>query len=153
MFLLLAPGPLRYPFIKEGINYFLKLIRNWINVDCYFPKIRGTFSSKEERLREEGKSMLKYIQKEDFLIVLDERGVALNTENLAEFLKKTLDEKRKIVFLVGGPEGISKDVFKRADFQLKLSDFTLNHEIALLVLTEAIFRAISLLKGHPYHRK
>ncbi|MFN4196659.1 MAG: 23S rRNA (pseudouridine(1915)-N(3))-methyltransferase RlmH [Caldimicrobium sp.] len=150
---LLAPGPLNYSFVKEGVQYYLDLIKKWVKVEGHFPKVKGRFLTKEERLRDEAEVLMKFIPKKAFVIVLDEKGESLNTRKFSELLKKELEEKKEVVFIIGGPEGLAEDLKKRANFLLKLSDFTLNHEITLLVLVEAIFRALSLMKGHPYHRE
>ncbi|MFN3504917.1 MAG: 23S rRNA (pseudouridine(1915)-N(3))-methyltransferase RlmH [Caldimicrobium sp.] len=150
---ILAPGPLNYSFVKEGLNYYGDLVKKWVKVEYHFPKIKERFLTKEERLRGEAEILNRLIPKKAYLIVLDERGKTLSTREFSELLKKELEEKREVVFIIGGPEGLAEDLKKRANFLLKLSDFTLNHEITLLVLIEAIFRALSIVKGHPYHRE
>lgn len=152
MITLLAPGPLKYPFVKEGIDYYLRGISKWIKVSAKFPKVKSSFSSKETRLKAEEEVLLKNVSEKAFVILLDERGERVSTKELSELLEKLLETQREIIFIVGGPEGVSEAVKKRAQMILRLSDLTLNHEIALLVLAEALYRALSLLKGHPYHR-
>jgi len=149
---LLAPGPLKYPFVKEGIDYYLRGISKWIKVSAKFPKVKSAFSSKEARLKAEEEALLKNVSEKAFVILLDERGERVSTKEFSELLERVLGTQREIIFIVGGPEGVSEAVKKRAQMMLRLSDLTLNHEIALLVLAEAIYRALSLLKGHPYHR-
>lgn len=152
MILLLAPGPLKYDFVKEGLNHYLKLTSKWLKVETRFPQIRGTFSSREERISAESRIMEGLIPKGSFLIILDEKGESLRTKEFANLVERQLSLGKKITFLVGGPEGISDELKKSADFLWKLSDLTLNHELVLLIIAEALFRAISILKGHPYHR-
>lgn len=153
MIYILAPGPLKYPFVKEGINYYLKGVSKWVKVSVLFPKVKGSFSAKEERLKAEEEALLKHLPEKTFLIVLDERGEGLTTQDFSKFLEKLFSREKSITFLIGGPEGVSENLKKKAHKLLKISDFTLNHELALLVLSEALYRAISLLKGHPYHRE
>lgn len=153
MIYLLAPGPLKYSFIKEGLEYYLNKLSKWTKVVFQFPKIKGSYSKKEERLRAEEEVLLKYIQENTYLILLDERGKSYHTLEFAKFFERLLATKNNITFLVGGPEGVSENLKKRASELLKISDFTLNHEVALLVLAEALYRTITLIKGHPYHRE
>lgn len=153
MIYLLAPGPLKYPFVIEGVNYFLKGLSKWVKVKAFFPKVRGGFFRKEERLKAEEEVLSKHLPERTYLVILDERGEAFTTQNFAEFLENLLSTQKSITFLIGGPEGISENFKKKAQKLLKISDFTLNHEISILVLSEALYRAISLLKGHPYHRE
>ncbi len=153
MILLLAPGPLKYSFVKEGIEYFLERLSKWIKVSASFPKLKGSFAEKRERLLAEEALLSKHISSHTFLIVLDERGRSFNTQEFSQVLDKLLSTQKSLTFLVGGPEGVSEALKAKGHLLLKLSDFTLNHEIALLVLAEALYRALSLLKGHPYHRE
>lgn len=152
MILLLAPGPIKYSFVKTGVEYFLKLLSRWVKIKGEFPRLKGSFPNKESRLLAEENLLSKFIPQEAFLVILDEQGQSLDTQGFSLLLKELLLQKKTIVFLIGGPEGISTSPKKKATLTLKLSDLTLNHERALLILAEALFRAISLLKGHPYHR-
>ncbi len=85
-------------------------------------------------------------------MVLDERGQTLNTIELASKIEKWLEASKDLCFLVGGPEGISPELKHKAHFLLSLSPLTLNHEIAILVLMEALYRSFTILKKIPYHR-
>ena len=68
-------------------------------------------------------------------------------------IEKWLEASKDLCFLVGGPEGLSDEFKQRADLLLSLSSLTLNHEIALLVLMEALYRSLTILKKIPYHRE
>lgn len=149
---ILAPGPLKYPFVKEGLEYFQKLLSKWIKIKVELPKVRGSFQSREARVLAEEELLENRIPDGSYTVLLDEKGANLNTREFCLFLERFFHTNRNIVFLIGGPEGVSSKLKRRADFTLTLSPLTLNHEIALLVLAEALFRAVSLLRGHPYHR-
>jgi len=84
--------------------------------------------------------------KQSRLVALDERGEAMTTEEFAGLLKG------ETTFLVGGPEGLDESVKKDAALLLRLSSMTLPHALAQVVLIEQIYRAATLLTGHPYHR-
>ena len=87
-----------------------------------------------------------------FVIVLDARGKQLSSEELADFLRKHVDQgTRRLVFAVGGADGFSDEARKSAHFQLSLGKMTLPHELARVVLLEQLYRAFTILKGHPYH--
>jgi len=150
---IIAPGPLKYSFVKEGLDYFLSKISPWVNIEAKFPKVKGSFENRDSRLKTEERILRRAFPKESYLILLDERGKGLSTKELTFFLQEKLSLHKNLTFLVGGPEGISPQLKKEAHFWLSLSPLTLNHEIALLVLAEALYRCISLLKGHPYHRE
>lgn len=152
MLLILAPGPLKHSFVKEGLEYYLKLLSRWLKIETKFPQIKSSFSSKKERLRVEAHILLNHVPRGGFLVVLDERGESLSTRDFAGLIERQLIYGKKITFLIGGPEGLSQELRESADFVWKLSDLTLNHELVLLIVAEALYRAVSIIKGHPYHR-
>lgn len=86
-------------------------------------------------------------------VVLDERGTRLTTAQLAERLRAWRDDGRDAVLLVGGPDGLDDTLKHGADETLRLSDLTLPHALARVLLAEALYRAWSVLDGHPYHRE
>ena len=86
-------------------------------------------------------------------IVLDERGRGVDSAQLAARLRAWRDEGRDAAFLVGGPDGLDAALRERADEALRLSDLTLPHALARVLLAEALYRAHTLLEGHPYHRE
>jgi len=150
--LLLAPGPLRYPFVKEGLSFYRERLRPFLDFREVFPRVRGK-GSPEARLREEGEVLKRHLPQGAYLVALDERGRVLRTREFSAWLSRVFLEKREIAVVCGGPEGLSPEILERADFRLSLSPLTLNHELALLVFCEALYRALTLLSGHPYHRE
>lgn len=86
-------------------------------------------------------------------VVLDEHGARLSTQGLAERLLAWQHDGREVALLMGGPDGLDAGVKSSADESLRLSDLTLPHALARVVLLEALYRAWSLNAGHPYHRE
>lgn len=86
-------------------------------------------------------------------VLLDERGSRLTSAQLAERLAFWRGDGRDVVLLIGGPDGIDPTLKASADEGLRLSDLTLPHALARVLLAEALYRAWSLLQGHPYHRE
>ncbi|GMV47908.1 MAG: hypothetical protein AMXMBFR66_33060 [Pseudomonadota bacterium] len=86
-------------------------------------------------------------------VVLDERGVRLTSAQLAARLRAWRDDGRDAAFVIGGPDGLDPAVAARADETLRLSDLTLPHALARVLLAEALYRAWTLDAGHPYHRE
>ncbi len=86
-------------------------------------------------------------------VVLDERGERRNTTQLAERLRFWLGDGRDVVLIVGGPDGLDPSLKASADETLRLSDLTLPHAFARVLLAEALYRAWSVTAGHPYHRE
>ncbi|MCK9284835.1 MAG: 23S rRNA (pseudouridine(1915)-N(3))-methyltransferase RlmH [Rhodocyclaceae bacterium] len=86
-------------------------------------------------------------------VVLDERGTELTTRGLAERLQKWMAEGCDVAFLVGGPDGLDPQLKDAAAERLRLSGLTLPHALVRVVLAEALYRAASVIRGHPYHRE
>jgi 23S rRNA (pseudouridine1915-N3)-methyltransferase len=86
------------------------------------------------------------VPKKTRIVALDEHGKDLTTVQFAELLKS------EVAFVIGGPDGLPDEIRKKADLLLKLSSLTLPHALAQVVLMEQIYRAATLLTGHPYHR-
>ena len=86
-------------------------------------------------------------------IALDERGARVNSAQLAERLRAWREQGRDAALLIGGPDGLDAALREHADESLRLSDLTLPHALARVLLAEALYRAHTLLEGHPYHRE
>ncbi|MDR2240982.1 MAG: 23S rRNA (pseudouridine(1915)-N(3))-methyltransferase RlmH [Zoogloeaceae bacterium] len=86
-------------------------------------------------------------------VVLDERGGDLTTRQLADRLRQWMAGGEDVVFMIGGPDGLAPEIKSAADETLRLSSLTLPHALARVLLAEALYRAASLVKNHPYHRE
>ncbi len=85
-------------------------------------------------------------------VVLDERGEAPTTQQLAERLAKWMASGGDVAFIIGGPDGLDPRIRQSAHETLRLSSLTLPHALVRVILAEALYRAASVIKGHPYHR-
>ena len=104
-------------------------------------------------LRDEAARIGKKIQAGDFVVALDSRGEELTSRELSGFLqKRLLAGAKRMVFAIGGPEGLDREVMDRADLVLSFSRFTLTHEMIRVLLLEQLYRAWTLLRGEKYHR-
>jgi 23S rRNA (pseudouridine1915-N3)-methyltransferase len=100
----------------------------------------------------EGQRVLQALGPGDRLVLLDERGRELRSEDMAALLARAGDDNvRGLVFAIGGPYGHGEAVRRRADDVVRLSALVLNHEVAKIVLAEQIYRGWSILRGEPYH--
>lgn len=114
--------------------------------------------------RREGKTVEKLMQAEagrieaaapdgSRLVILDERGRDFSTQDFAKRLREWLDSGQSTAFVIGGPDGLDPALKKNAQMSLRLSSMTLPHALAQVLLCEQLYRAASLLTGHPYHRE
>jgi 23S rRNA (pseudouridine1915-N3)-methyltransferase len=110
-------------------------------------------SSAAARQADEAERLIRATAKADLRIVLDERGKALSSDAFAKLLgRKRDDGVGTLAFLIGGPDGHGKAARDAAGLTLSLSLMTLPHGLARVVLIEQIYRAVTILSGHPYHR-
>ena len=98
--------------------------------------------------------ILSRLQPSDYVVLLDERGREYSSMEFAGFMEKQMVAgRRRVVFVVGGPYGFSEAVYRRADSKLSLSKMTFNHEMVRLFFTEQLYRAMTILRGEPYHHE
>jgi 23S rRNA (pseudouridine1915-N3)-methyltransferase len=118
------------------------------------PELKNTKSlSEEQQKTAEGELILKQIQPQDTVVLLDEHGRELRSVELARWLEQRQTTARRLVFVIGGPYGFSSAVYSRANEQLSLSKLTLSHQMVRLVFTEQIYRACTIIRGEPYHHE
>ena len=101
----------------------------------------------------EGSRLLAAIRKDAFVVALAVAGRMFSTEQLAEWLQLRMNEGRNLSFLIGGPDGLAPECLQRSDLLWSLSALTLPHTLARILVVEQLYRALSLTKGHPYHRR
>lgn len=87
-----------------------------------------------------------------YKIVLEIEGTQFSSPELAQFLEKRALEGREVSFIIGGPDGLPSEVRSQADLQLSFGRLTLPHDLAMVTLLEALYRASTINAGHPYHR-
>ncbi len=142
--------------VAEGIEMFTKRLQNyypasWHIISC--PKNAGKLSEKELK-NKEGSLIIDQLKKEDYLVLLDERGKQISSLQLADFLQKRANESEKnIVFLIGGAFGVSDSVLTRADFTWSLSALVFPHQIVRLLLAEQVYRACTINRNEKYHHQ
>src|SRR6478735_4647036 len=147
-------GKAHEAYIKEGTEIFTKRISNYYPVQwniIAMPKNAGNMTEPELKIKE-GEIVMDQLKKEDYLVVLDERGKQMSSEGFAMFLQQRANQSEKnIVFLIGGAYGVSNEVFKRANYTWSLSQLVFPHQLVRLILAEQVYRACSILKNEKYH--
>jgi 23S rRNA (pseudouridine1915-N3)-methyltransferase len=113
---------------------------------------RSRTQTSAQAVEEEGRRMLAAIPERSQVVALDVGGSAWDTPALAARLQEWLQSGRDIVLLVGGPDGLSGGCLRRADLHWSLSALTLPHALVRVVLAEQLYRAWTIISGHPYHR-
>ena len=143
-------------WIQEGLSHFESRIIKYIKFSSInIPDIKNVKSLSVDLIKEaEGKAILKCLNRSDFVVLMDERGKEFTSKEYADWFQRQMNSGiKRLVIIVGGPYGFSKDVYARADSLISLSKMTFTHEMAKLILTEQLYRAFTILKGEPYHHE
>ncbi len=143
-------------YLKEGLSIYEKRLPHYLKFSSHiFPDVKNAKNLKPTELKKrEGALVLKKLEKTDFLILLDERGKAFNSVDFANFLDKRFQQSSfPIIFLIGGAFGFSDELYQRANFRLQLSNMTFSHQMVRLFFLEQLYRAMTILKGEPYHNQ
>lgn len=154
---IISVGKIRESFYVAGVQEYLKRLRPYAGIDL-LEGLDEKFSPKagdediKRLLAKEAERILSIIKPDELLVVLDIQGEKLASEQLARhFLQWQQSGKARLNFVVGSSLGLSDIVKKRADFHLSFSDLTFPHQMAVLILTEQIYRSYKIIKGEPYH--
>ena len=151
---LISVGNRMPPWVEQGYREYAKRISGELRLDLIeiAPAKRSKRADIARTLLDEGERMLKAIPKACRVIALEVDGAAWSTEELAQQLDDWLHSGSDLALLVGGPEGLAESCRQRADGSWSLSPLTLPHPLVRVVISEQIYRALSLLRNHPYHR-
>lgn len=151
---LITVGKTTTSYIQTGIDEYCKRLKRYVpfSIKC-LPDIKNSRKLTESQQKEEeGKVILSELSASDHVVLLDERGDMLTSRGFSEFLQKgMLGGKKRMVFIVGGPYGFSNQVYSRANALLSFSRMTFSHEMIRLFFTEQVYRAMTIMKGEPYH--
>lgn len=139
----------------EGINEYLGRIKHYVPFNITtIPEIKNTKSLSESQQKTlEGTLILKQLQAQDTVVLLDEHGKEFCSVEFAAWLEKQQQVARRLVFVIGGPYGFSDDVYERANSKISLSKMTFSHQMVRLIFCEQLYRACTIIRGEPYHHE
>lgn len=153
-FSILCVGKTRERFVQDGIQKYLRYIKPY--ADAQITEI------KEEKIhdlrdapsirRKEAEKIFEAVPSEAYITALDERGQEFTSHEFAHFLNRLFESGvRNMVFIIGGTMGLDEAVIRKAHKTVALGRWTFTHEMARLVLLEQLYRAMTIIKGKPYH--
>jgi 23S rRNA (pseudouridine1915-N3)-methyltransferase len=151
---LLTIGKKNEPFVNEGIEMFTKRINFYYKAQwkTIAPTKNVANLNPAEQKTEEGKLLLNSLSPDDFLILLDERGKNIKSEQLANIITNQANQSTKnVIFAIGGAFGVSAEVTARANYIWSLSNLVFPHQIVRLILAEQVYRACTIIKNEKYH--
>ena len=138
---ILVSGRTREKDFLNKIKQYRKWISSFSKIDIIYLKDNNPLKLSENQIF--------HIDKRNFSFSLTENGKQLNS---IDFSKLITSKNEELLFIIGPPDGLDKEVIKRVDYNLSLSKFTLPHELAFLLLMEQLYRAISIKNKSKYHR-
>ena len=134
-------GKLKEKIYQRRVQKYLKWISKDVKIEIvYIKDINNKIITKLDKLKKNN----------FFSICLSENGIQMSSNTFSKFI---FNNKEKLSFIIGGPDGHSSEILNEADYILSLSKMTMPHEMATLVLMEQIYRAFSIKKGSKYHRE
>jgi 23S rRNA (pseudouridine1915-N3)-methyltransferase len=154
--ILLVIGRTADSFYVSNINNYIERIRHYIPFEMeVIPELKNTKNISEEQQKEkEGDLLLKTLQQGDSIILLDEHGKEFRSIEFAQWFEKKLNlVNKRLVFIIGGPYGFSPKIHAMAQEKISLSKMTFSHQMIRLIFTEQVYRAMTILKGEPYHHE
>ncbi|EUK17559.1 23S rRNA (pseudouridine(1915)-N(3))-methyltransferase RlmH [Commensalibacter papalotli (ex Servin-Garciduenas et al. 2014)] len=149
MFSIIAVGKMRQKAELELVDRYAKRIRPKLSII----EVGEAKGGPEETKYKETQALLSAVPNRSVVISLDEGGKNYSSLVFANIMQKWIDESRPISFLIGGAEGLHHAAIQRSDLVLSLGSLTWPHMLVRILLAEQIYRAQSILQGHPYHRQ
>ena len=150
----LFTGQTAVSWIRQGIDLYADRIRHYVAFELVeLPDLKQAASLSEEQVKtKEGELILKALRPTDHLVLLDEHGARYTSVDWARNLEqKAAHLPKDCVFVIGGPYGFSPAVRARSNELLSLSPMTFSHQLVRVVFLEQLYRALTIIKGEPYH--
>lgn len=152
---LITIGKTDESYIKEGVSKYFARLKHYIDfevkeiLDVKIGKKLNVSLQKEM----EGKEILKFVSKADFVVLLDEKGREFNSVGFSQFIQKRMNTGMNLTFVIGGPFGFSEEVYLKSHQKIALSQMTFSHQMVRLFFIEQLYRSFSILKGEKYHHR
>lgn len=148
----LVPGRQKFRELDSLEKRYLQRIGFFVKFTL--KNLRELKTADDRILREkEGEQMLKSLGRQDYVVCLDSTGRSLDSPGFAKLVGRCMSRvSGRLVFMMGGRAGLSEDVRRRADDIISFSPLTFPHDLFRVMFLEQLYRALSILKGHAYHR-
>lgn len=153
---LFVVGKTVHSYINPGIEEYSKRISHYcpFNIQFISDAKNAKSMSQEQQKIAEGQNILSQIEKADYVVLLDERGKEFKSLEFSAYIEKKMQTvQKRLIFIIGGPYGFSKDVYDRANEKISLSKLTFPHDLIRLFFTEQLYRAFSIINNEPYHHE
>jgi 23S rRNA (pseudouridine1915-N3)-methyltransferase len=139
---------------KEKNDLTYDLVKHFETRLLRYIPVEWMFLPHEHSAVKEGEKLLSLLKKEDYVVLLDEKGKDMKSEALAELVEnRMIDSVKRLVFIIGGAYGVSPSVHVRANYTWKLSSLVFPHMLVRVILAEQLYRAMTILHGEKYHHE
>jgi len=133
-------------------SLYLSRIKHYIQLEYLILAAKNKNYTIEKAKANENSEILKLIQPNDFVVLLDEKGTPLTSKQFADFIEnQKLKSSHRLVFISGGAYGFVEELYERANFTFQLSKMTFTHQMVRIVFLEQLYRANTIIKGEKYH--
>lgn len=150
---IIAPGKIKEKWLTEGIEEYKKRLSRYTKVEIIEVADSPDSIPEQKALQKEGELILSKVTKEDVVWVMDLHGKLLTSEELSEMLISDFDKGgANLTIVIGGSNGLSPDVVKRADRRICLGNITLTHQMTRLIILEQVYRGFKIAGGEKYHK-
>ena len=153
---LLTMGKTDVSWVRQGLDVYVSRIGHYIPFTLNeIPQLKNVSSLSQSQIKEkEADLILSAIKPSDDVILLDERGKMMRSQEFASWLSDKMARSGKdIVFVIGGAYGFSERVYSRSDGKMSLSPMTFSHQMVRTIFAEQLYRAFTIIKGEPYHHE
>ena len=153
---LLVVGKTVHSYLNQGIDEYTKRISRYCPFSIqYIADAKTTKSlSQEQQKQLEGDNIAAALDKSDYVVLLDEHGKEFTSVDFSAYIERKMQSvPKRLVFIIGGPYGFSKEIYGRANEKISLSKMTFPHDLIRLVFTEQLYRAFSIIHHEPYQHE
>lgn len=146
---IISIGKKHEPWVDAGIQRYQKRLKGSFKIEWVF--LPHSLHNDATARQEESQRILSRLNANDYVILLDENGVSVNSIKLSKILMSKIEMSKKIVIIIGGAYGVDEAVKLKADYIWSLSQLVFPHQLVRLILTEQLYRSQEITRGNPYH--
>lgn len=142
--------------LTELIDDYASRVKHYVGFDItVIPELKNTKSlTSDQQKQQEGEQILRQQQQGDHIVLLDEHGKEMRSIEFSKYMEKKMQtNSKRLVFVIGGPYGFSPEVYAKANDKLSLSQMTFSHQMIRLIFVEQLYRAMTIMRGEPYHHE
>lgn len=140
----------------ELMDEYTSRVKHYIRFDIVtIPELKNTrHLSADQQKQQEGELIMKQMQAGDHVVLLDEHGKELRSTEFSRYMEQRMQTVgKRLLFVIGGPYGFSPEVYAKANEKLSLSKMTFSHQMVRLIFVEQLYRAMTIMRGEPYHHE